>query len=114
MVATHLARLCNQLLLGAVLVYVVTMVAYAGDLAFARRRADADVPADRPRVLVGAGGPESGEDGEDGPPTDAEEPAEERRRVDWGRIAILMNVVAWGLHGAEIVLCGLVVVCVSW
>jgi cytochrome c-type biogenesis protein CcsB len=113
MVDTHLASLSNQLMLGAVLVYVVTMVAYAGEIAFARR-ADADVPADRPKVLVGAGGPEADAADAAEAEDDAEEPAEERRRIDWGRFAILMNVVAWGLHGAEIVTRGMAADRVPW
>jgi cytochrome c-type biogenesis protein CcsB len=111
MVDTHLANLSNQLMLGAVLVYVVAMVAYAGEIAFARRGTGAEVPADRPRVLVGAGGPDADET------ADTEEPAEEtapRRQVDWGRFAILMNVIAWGLHGAEIVTRGMAADRVPW
>jgi cytochrome c-type biogenesis protein CcsB len=106
-VDTHLANLSNQLMLGAVLVYVVAMVAYAAEIAFARRPAEADVPEEA-RVLVGAGGPEEPE----APETD--EPEDTRRRIDWGRFAILMNVVAWGLHGAEIVTRGMAADRVPW
>jgi cytochrome c-type biogenesis protein CcsB len=102
MVDTHLASLSNQLMLGAVLLYLVTMVGYAADIAFAKRRATATAPA---KVLAGAGGPEVAEE----PP-----PAEARRRVDWGRFAILMNVVAWGVHGAEIVTRGMAADRVPW
>ena len=49
MVDTHLANLSNQLMLGAVLLYVVTMVGYAAEIAFGRRRAEAAVPPSRPR-----------------------------------------------------------------
>jgi cytochrome c-type biogenesis protein CcsB len=105
MVDTHLANLSNQLMLGAVLVYVVAMVAYAAEVAFARR-AEADVP-EQAKVLVGAGGPEAEA------PDDAPE-AEERRKVDWGRFAILMNVIAWGLHGAGIVTRGMAADRVPW
>jgi cytochrome c-type biogenesis protein CcsB len=106
MVDTHLANLSNQLMLGAVLVYVVAMVAYAAEIAFVRR---SDVPAEQPRVLVGAGGPESASDdpGE-------ETVADDGRRVDWSRFAILMNVIAWGLHGAEIVTRGMAADRVPW
>ncbi|WP_329245354.1 c-type cytochrome biogenesis protein CcsB [Actinoallomurus sp. NBC_01490] len=119
MVDPHLAHLSNQLMLGAVLVYVVTMVAYAAELSFARRRADAEVPADHARVLVGAGGPEVAEtealDAEAGEAGEtADEPASERRQIDWSRFAILMNVVAWGLHGAEIVTRGMAADRVPW
>jgi|tagenome__1003787_1003787.scaffolds.fasta_scaffold20962081_4 cytochrome c-type biogenesis protein CcsB len=108
MVDTHLAHLSNQLMLGAALVYVVAMVAYAADIAFARNRAGAEVPEPEPaKVLVGAGGPAD---------TDAGEPEDEdeRRRVDWGRFAVLMNVVAWGLHGAEIITRGMAADRVPW
>jgi cytochrome c-type biogenesis protein CcsB len=111
MVDTHLANLSNQLMLGAVLVYVVAMVAYAGDLAFARRRAQADVP-EPAKVLVGAGGPDVAE----APEAEAPEKDEDggRRKVDWTRFAILMNVVGWGLHGAEIVTRGMAADRVPW
>jgi cytochrome c-type biogenesis protein CcsB len=108
-VDTHLAGISNQLMLGAALVYVVAMVAYAADIAFARRPAAtaADVP-EGARVLVGAGGPEAPETQE------ADAPADERRRIEWGRLAILMNVVGWGLHGGEIVTRGLAADRVPW
>jgi cytochrome c-type biogenesis protein CcsB len=105
MVDTHMAHLSNQLMLGAALVYVVAMVAYAAEVAFARR-AESDVP-EQAKVLVGAGGPETEA------PDDAPE-AEERRKVDWGRFAILMNVIGWGLHGAEIVTRGIAADRVPW
>jgi cytochrome c-type biogenesis protein CcsB len=101
MVDTHLANLSNQLMLGAVLIYLVTMVGYAADIAFANRRATAAAPA---KVLAGAGGPEIVE----------EPPPAEGRGVDWGRFAILMNVVAWGVHGAEIVTRGMAADRVPW
>jgi cytochrome c-type biogenesis protein CcsB len=96
-------------MLGAVLAYVVAMVAYAADVAFASRttEAAADVPEEA-RVLVGAGGPEAPETSEAGAPDD------ERRRIEWGRLAIFMNVVAWGLHGAEIVTRGMAADRVPW
>jgi cytochrome c-type biogenesis protein CcsB len=113
MVDTHLANLSNQLMLGAVLVYVVAMVAYAGEIAFARREAESDVP-EQTRVLVGAGGPDTPADTlADAPETEAPE-TDERRKVDWGRFAILMNVIAWGLHGAEIVTRGMAADRVPW
>ena len=105
MVDTHMAHLSNQLMLGAALVYVVAMVAYAAELAFARRP-EAEVP-EQAKVLVGAGGPET-EAPDDAPEVD------ERRKVDWGRFAILMNVIAWGLHGAEIVTRGIAADRVPW
>jgi cytochrome c-type biogenesis protein CcsB len=110
MVDTHLANLSNQLMLGAVLVYVVAMVAYAAEIAFARRGAETEVPAEQARVLVGAGGPEAASDA-----PDAEETvADDGRRIDWSRFAILMNVIAWGLHGAEIITRGMAADRVPW
>ena len=86
MVDTHLANLSNQLLLGTVLLYVVAMFGYAADLAFVKKPA---------KVLVGAAGPSASE----------EEQEEEGR--DWGRFAILINVIGWGMHLAAIVTRGL-------
>jgi cytochrome c-type biogenesis protein CcsB len=82
-VDTHLANLSNQLLLGTVLLYVVAMFGYAADLAFVKKPSN---------VLVGAAGAE-------------DEEVEEGR--DWGRFAILINVIGWGLHLAAIVTRGL-------
>jgi cytochrome c-type biogenesis protein CcsB len=100
-VDTHLASLSNQLMLGTVLLYLVTMVGYAADIAFGQRR-QAPAPA---KVLVGAGGPDTVDDAA---------PPEEGRRIDWGRFAILMNVVAWGVHGGEIVTRGMAADRVPW
>ncbi|GAA0333826.1 c-type cytochrome biogenesis protein CcsB [Actinoallomurus spadix] len=110
MVDPHLAHLSNQLMLGAVLLYVVAMVGYAADISFGRRRVAA-VPEEA-KVLVGAGGPEAVEDAQE---TETEtEDEDERRRVDWGRFAILLNVLAWGVHGAEIVTRGMAADRVPW
>ncbi|GAA4620925.1 c-type cytochrome biogenesis protein CcsB [Actinoallomurus vinaceus] len=108
MVDTYLANLSNQLMLGAVLLYVVAMVGYAADIAFGRRRAMAAAPSEA-KVLVGAGGPDTAEDSE--AVTDAED---EGRRIDWGRFAVLINVLAWGVHGAEIVTRGMAADRVPW
>jgi cytochrome c-type biogenesis protein CcsB len=111
MVDAHLAHLSNQLMLGAALVYVVAMVAYAAEVAFTRRDAEAlDRAPEKAPVLVGAGGPEAAEDTAEA----GEEQDDGRRRVDWGRFAILMNVVAWALHGAEIVTRGMAADRVPW
>jgi cytochrome c-type biogenesis protein CcsB len=84
-VDTHLANLSNQLLLGTVLLYVVAMFGYAADLAFMKKPA---------KVLVGAAGL-------------SEEEQEEDEGRDWGRFAILINVIGWGVHLAAIVTRGL-------
>jgi cytochrome c-type biogenesis protein CcsB len=110
MVDAHLAHLSNQLMLGAALVYVVAMVAYAAEVAFTRRDAEAlDRAPEKAPVLVGAGGPEAAED-----TAEAGDEQDDRRRVDWGRLAILMNIVAWALHGAEIVTRGMAADRVPW
>jgi cytochrome c-type biogenesis protein CcsB len=107
-VDTHLANLSNQLMLGAVLLYVVAMVGYAADIAFGPRHLAGAAAPEQAKVLVGAGGPEI---------TDAE-PAEtaagQSRAIDWGRFAILLNVLAWGLHGAELVTRGMAAGRVPW
>ncbi|HEU5155438.1 MAG TPA: c-type cytochrome biogenesis protein CcsB [Streptosporangiaceae bacterium] len=112
MVDKDLASLSDQLMLGTVLLYVITMVGYAADLAFGRRRAVA-AAAPEP-ALVGAGAPVASDaaDAADAAVTGPSEPHEpalapERREVDWARFAVLMNVVAWGLHLAELVTRGL-------
>ncbi|WP_433176732.1 c-type cytochrome biogenesis protein CcsB [Actinoallomurus sp. CA-150999] len=105
MVDTHLANLSNQLMLGAVLLYVVAMVGYAADIAFGRRRAMAAAPSEA-KVLVGAGGPDTAE------AVTGDE--DEGRRVEWGRFAILINVLAWGVHCAEIVTRGMAADRVPW
>jgi cytochrome c-type biogenesis protein CcsB len=84
-VDTHLANLSNQLLLGTVLLYVVAMFGYAADLAFIKKPA---------KVLVGAA-------------VLSEEEQEEEEGRDWGRFAILINVIGWGTHLAAIVTRGL-------
>ncbi len=107
MVDTHLANLSNQLMLGAVLLYVVTMVGYAAEIAFGRRHAEVAVP-DTEKVLVGAGGPDT-------PVAEAPDVEDtERRTVDWGRFAVLLNIVAWGVHGGEIVTRGMAAHRVPW
>jgi cytochrome c-type biogenesis protein CcsB len=105
MVDTQMANLSNQLMLGAVLLYVVTMVGYAGDLAFGRRRAEAATP-EPARVLAGAGGPEAIDDERPAPPAPAD-----ARTVTW---AVLVNIVAWAVHGAEIVTRGIAADRVPW
>ncbi|MCO6004402.1 c-type cytochrome biogenesis protein CcsB [Actinoallomurus purpureus] len=107
MVDTHLANLSNQLMLGAVLLYVVAMVGYAADIAFGGRRAAA-VPSEA-KVLIGAGGPEASEAA-----TDVEEAEDDGRRIEWGRFAVLINVLAWGVHGAEIITRGMAADRVPW
>jgi cytochrome c-type biogenesis protein CcsB len=102
-----LASLSDQLMLGTVLLYVITMVGYAADLAFGRRRTVAAAAVREP-ALVGAGTADAGAAGA----ADADAATEsagppEGREIDWARFAILMNVVAWGVHLGELVTRGM-------
>ncbi len=112
MVDKDLASLSDQLMLGTVLLYVITMVAYAADLAFGRRRTVAAAAVREP-ALVGAGAARAADDADDadaaGIAAESADPAgaPERREIDWARFAILMNVVAWGVHLAELVTRGM-------
>ncbi|WP_232835382.1 c-type cytochrome biogenesis protein CcsB [Actinocorallia populi] len=95
MVDTELADLSNNMLLGAVLLYVVAMLGYAADLAFTPRPAKA-----RAKELVGAGAPVEGS------ADDGAEPAAAPRR-DWGRFAVVITVFGWLLHAGGVVSRGL-------
>ena len=129
MVDKDLASLSDQLMLGTVLLYVITMVGYAADLAFGRRRTVAAAAVREP-ALVGAGasgatdaadtavgadtanvaeaGAAEAADGADGAAAAAESAGSlERREIDWARFAILMNVVAWGVHLGDLVTRGM-------
>ncbi|MFG1998806.1 c-type cytochrome biogenesis protein CcsB [Spirillospora sp. NPDC048911] len=87
-------------MLSTVVLYIVAMVAYAADLGFGpRRRAEDRAEA---KVLVGAGGAEVA----DVPPEDAAA-GEEPEGRDWGRLAVLLNVLGWGAHLGVIVTRGL-------
>jgi cytochrome c-type biogenesis protein CcsB len=116
----HWSDLSNNFMLGTVLLYVVAMVGYAADLAFGDRRraaarsaAAAAATVTRERVLVGAaGGPADGEAGE--LEAEADEPEPSGRRVDWGRFAVLMNVIGWAAHLCEIVTRGLAADRLPW
>lgn len=121
MIDTELANLSNQLMLGTVLLYVVAMFGYAADLAFGERRrrlAEAAEPAAVPaKVLVPAGDPAAA-DGEDraggvAASGGADEPVT-RPRTDWGRFAVLMNVLGWGAHLGELVTRGMAAGRVPW
>ncbi|HEX2316092.1 MAG TPA: c-type cytochrome biogenesis protein CcsB [Thermomonospora sp.] len=107
MADSDLANLSDQLALGAVLLYVVAMVGYALDLGFGRRRAgsaeteraEREAPA---KVLVGTAGAETTETTETakaaGAPAEGSEDDEPATERDWGRFAVLINVLGWGAH----------------
>ncbi|GAA2115074.1 c-type cytochrome biogenesis protein CcsB [Actinomadura alba] len=99
MVDTELANLSNQLMLGAVLMYVVAMFGYAADLAFGhRRRAAAEQAPAKAKVLVGAGGSEPEAVTPGGAADTGDDEASLRREVDWRRFGVLLSVLGWGLH----------------
>ncbi|GAA2720540.1 c-type cytochrome biogenesis protein CcsB [Actinocorallia aurantiaca] len=96
MVDTELADLSNNMLLGAVLLYVVAMLGYAADLAFSPRPVKA-----RAKELAGAGAPVEHADGA------AAVVDEAAPRRDWGRFAVLVTVFGWLLHAGGVVARGL-------
>ncbi|HEX6468666.1 MAG TPA: c-type cytochrome biogenesis protein CcsB [Streptosporangiaceae bacterium] len=116
MVDKDLASLSNQLMLGTVLLYVTAMVGYAADLAFGRRtdKAAAPLAVQEPALVGAAAQPaqpaELAEPAEPAPP----EGAVERRQVDWGRFAVLMTVLAWGVHLGEIATRGMAAHRLPW
>ncbi|NDU72533.1 c-type cytochrome biogenesis protein CcsB [Actinomadura sp. DSM 109109] len=100
-------------MLTTVVMYIVALVAYAADMGFGRRRAA--VPAAAPaKVLVGTAGAEtavpeagSGDSAAPDAPDDAPPAGAERSRVDWIRLAVLLNVLGWGAHLGVLVTRGL-------
>ncbi|MBO2460470.1 c-type cytochrome biogenesis protein CcsB [Actinomadura violacea] len=104
-----LANLSDKLMLTTVVLYIVALVAYAADLGFGRRAA-AVAAAERAeaKVLVGAAGAEAVEE----PPAEgaaaaADDAEPERQRVDWARLAIVLNVLGWASHLGILVTRGL-------
>ncbi|MEV5569538.1 c-type cytochrome biogenesis protein CcsB [Spirillospora sp. NPDC052269] len=89
-----LANLSDKLMLSTVVLYIVALVAYAADLGFGRKRQPAAAVRTEAKVLVGADGPDVAE------VVASPEPAEEddRRRIDWARLAILLNSLGWASH----------------
>jgi cytochrome c-type biogenesis protein CcsB len=109
-VDTELANLSNQLMLGTVLMYVVAMFGYAADLAFGHRRKASEQTVVEEKLLVGVGGSEPAtatSTDAAGSETTGEDDAPFKREVDWGRFAILLNVLGWGLHLGTLVTRGL-------
>jgi cytochrome c-type biogenesis protein CcsB len=117
-VDTELANLSNQLMLGTVLMYVVAMFGYAADLAFGHRRKAPEQAVVKDKVeekvlekaLVGTGGPEPATataTGAAASDTTGGDDVSGRREADWGRFAILLNVLGWGLHLGMLVTRGL-------
>ncbi|WP_339155562.1 c-type cytochrome biogenesis protein CcsB [Actinomadura luteofluorescens] len=107
-----LANLSDKLMLTTVVMYIIALVAYAADMGFGRRRAVEAVPAKSgAKVLVGAAGAEaeagtSDTAGAAGSAGAAGEGAE-RSRVDWIRLAVLLNVLGWGAQLGVLITRGL-------
>jgi cytochrome c-type biogenesis protein CcsB len=93
-----LAQLSNSLLYGAMAVYTGAMYCFAAEMAFAPRRAQVDAPA---LATVGSTGATS----DAGAPAGDEARAARSDRV--GRIGIALTALAFGLHGAAVVVRGL-------
>ncbi|WP_433474829.1 c-type cytochrome biogenesis protein CcsB [Spirillospora sp. CA-142024] len=106
-----LANLSDKLMLTTVVMYIVALVAYAADLGFGRSRGAAETVAAKAdaKVLVGAAGAEAadGAAAKDDVPAAAQDAADERARVDWIRLAVLLNVLGWGAHLGVLVTRGL-------
>jgi cytochrome c-type biogenesis protein CcsB len=111
--SAELAELSDKLMLSTVVLYIVAMVAYAADLGFRRRPAAAETGADaevktkaraEAKVLVGAGGAGGAADAQaTAEPAaeataDAEEDEPTGNRIEWARLAVLLNVLGWGAH----------------
>ncbi|MEU6041151.1 c-type cytochrome biogenesis protein CcsB [Actinomadura sp. NPDC047616] len=112
MSSAELAELSDKLMLSTVVLYIVAMVAYAADLGFRRRPAAAETEAGteakaEAKVLVGARSGGAGGDAEAGAEATADtadsakagrDETTENRRVEWARLAIVLNVLGWGAH----------------
>ncbi|WP_242614238.1 c-type cytochrome biogenesis protein CcsB [Actinomadura roseirufa] len=106
-----LANLSDKLMLTTVVLYIIALFAYAADLGFGRRgEPAAALEKAEAKVLVAAGsaGAEGG-----AVETAGEAPAEPGareaagRRVDWVRLAVLLNVLGWASHLGVLVSRGL-------
>jgi cytochrome c-type biogenesis protein CcsB len=103
-----LANLSDKLMLTTVVLYIVAMVSYAADLGFGRRRTAADTAEVPEKVLVGAGAPTDTVDrAPDVTKAADDDTGLERRKVEWARLAIVLNVLGWAAHLGAIVSRGL-------
>ncbi|MGK5551532.1 c-type cytochrome biogenesis protein CcsB [Actinomadura kijaniata] len=103
MSSTDLANLSDKLMLTTVVLYIIALVAYAADLGFGGRRRTADAVAEK-KVLATVGGGEGDGDESAPAPAAAGEQAEGR---DWGRFAVLLNVLGWAAHLGVLITRGL-------
>ncbi|RFU36532.1 c-type cytochrome biogenesis protein CcsB [Actinomadura logoneensis] len=92
-------------MLSTVVLYIVALVAYAADLGFGRRREPAAAVRTEAKVLVGAGGPDETVTETAAASGPAEE--DDRRRIDWARLAVVLNVLGWASHLGVILTRGL-------
>jgi cytochrome c-type biogenesis protein CcsB len=100
-----LGELSNQLLVVAILAYVVAMVGYAAEFAFGKQGVVA-----RKAELVGAGAPAAASPVEPASPAPAPDPRVERI----GRLTVALTAVGWLAHLATIVTRGLAAHRVPW
>ncbi|WP_235834849.1 c-type cytochrome biogenesis protein CcsB [Actinomadura logoneensis] len=105
MPTADLANLSDKLMLSTVVLYIVALVAYAADLGFGRRREPAAAVRTEAKVLVGAGGPDETVTETAAASGPAEE--DDRRRIDWARLAVVLNVLGWASHLGVILTRGL-------
>jgi len=90
-----LANLSDKLMLTTVVLYIIALFAYAADLGFGRRLAVGTLAEKaETKVLVGAAGAETATVAE----TTSAAGQDGERRVDWARLAVLLNVLGWGSH----------------
>jgi cytochrome c-type biogenesis protein CcsB len=116
---TALAALSDNLLFAAVLLYGLSMLAFAGEqasrrsvrlVAAAEQRASArSAAADRTRVMAGAGGPAV-----PSAPLPAAPAADALRRSRAGQLGMLLTVVGAGIHTGSVVTRGLAADRVPW
>ncbi|MFC4912107.1 c-type cytochrome biogenesis protein CcsB [Actinomadura gamaensis] len=105
-----LANLSDKLMVSTVVLYIVALVAYAADLGFGRRRHAAATAAataavrTEAKVLVGADGPDRTVTEVAAVPAPQED---DRRRIDWARLAVVLNLLGWASHLGVILTRGL-------
>ncbi|MGH3097491.1 MAG: c-type cytochrome biogenesis protein CcsB [Streptosporangiales bacterium] len=108
MTAAGYAGLSNLLMDGAIVVYTAAILAYAAEMLTARI---VPAPAAKERVLVGTPGAQDTERADPAPQeSDAEAPTGPGARSEFlGRVAVVVTVLGWLTHLAEILTRGLAV-----
>ena len=107
----QLAQWSNHLMGSAMAVYAAALVAHAGEIAFARIRAD-DVEEARDLATVGA---RTGADAVPLVASSTQRPAERESKADaWGRSGVALTMLAFALHLGGVVLRGASAERVPW